>query len=907
MKTAALVPAAQQMDFRAYEATPGISVIVQPHEAGYVIVAVSNDCLHLVGMQKEDLIGKKHFEIFPQNLANTNAQGQQQLKASFEYILQHKAPHEIPQLRYDIEVKGSLAERYWKVSNAPLRNDAGEVSYIINSAVDITEQVVAKREAASAKGIERAYNFFMSAPVIIGFVKGDDYVIEMANESLLEVWGRTSEVVGKPMFQAIPELAAQGFKALLDQVRTTGQPFYANEYPINLNRQGKEEVLYFDFVYKPFYEEGADKAVGVISVGHEVTEQVRTRQKFRNVVQQATDPILILKGEDMVLEVANEALFKIWHVDETALGKTFLEILPEMKNQGFLKLLQQVYHTGEPYRGFEEPALFMEADGSSRTVYFNFTYQPYREADGSITGVMVLAKDVTEQVLARQKLDKNREELRRFKFMVENAQDPFYLIRQDGSFAYINRKALDMLGYTEEEMMQMRVMDIDPLYDERMFAEAFALSQNGGARIETCHQSKEGRIYPLEIKLGSFNFKNEAFMFATARDITERKSFETSLQESQRKWQQLANTIPAFVWTADTGGQVNFMNHHWYQFTGLNEDDSLAFGWTQALHPDDVERCLNTWNAARTQEVLYEVEVRFKSKEGHHRWFITRGVPIYNEEGKVNAWYGTSTDIHEQKMLTENLENLVAERTAALKASNASLEEFAYAASHDMKEPIRKIHFFSDRLKERLTLKLEAEDIKLFERMQQASKRMTSLIDDLLDYSQVTKGVAAMEPVDLNGVVHLVLEDLELEIQQKGAAVKLGNLPVVNGNARQFQQLFQNLVGNALKYCKAGTIPEVQVHSRLVSGADLSIALPKESLTHKFHLITVKDNGIGFDAADAERIFNVFTRLHGNAEYKGTGVGLSIVKKVVENHKGHVWASGDRDKGSVFHVLLPAE
>ncbi|MBA2330582.1 MAG: hypothetical protein H0V91_13310 [Flavisolibacter sp.] len=163
------------------------------------------------------------------------------------------------------------------------------------------------------------------------------------------------------------------------------------------------------------------------------------------------------------------------------------------------------------------------------------------------------------------------------------------------------------------------------------------------------------------------------------------------------------------------------------------------------------------------------------------------------------------------------------------------------------------------------------------------------------------------EEVDLNTKVETVLEDLELEIQDKQAQITVDQLPVIKGHKRQLQQLFQNILSNALKYSKQNTPSIIHINSSLIKGKDTSLHLSGDDVNRLYHLIEVKDNGIGFDQNESHRIFNVFTRLHGNAEFKGTGVGLSIARKVVENHHGYIWAQSEPGIGSTFKILLPAD
>jgi signal transduction histidine kinase len=295
--------------------------------------------------------------------------------------------------------------------------------------------------------------------------------------------------------------------------------------------------------------------------------------------------------------------------------------------------------------------------------------------------------------------------------------------------------------------------------------------------------------------------------------------------------------------------------------------------------------------------------------------------PYYDADGKILGVLAIAVDVTSQVLARQKIEDVVVRRTGELatanqalimsneelKRLNANLEEFAYAASHDLKEPIRKIHFFSDRLRGQLESQLSEEQRKLFDRLENASRRMGSLVDDLLAYSHATRGLGEREEVDLNRKVQLVLGDLELEVQQRNAIITVDHLPTIKGSKRQIQQLFQNLITNALKYSKAGITPEIRISCNQVSGKIAEHTIPVREHDKLFHLIEFRDNGIGFRQEDAQRIFNVFTRLHGMAEYKGTGVGLSIVRKVVENHGGYIWAESEPGHGATFKVLLPAE
>jgi light-regulated signal transduction histidine kinase (bacteriophytochrome) len=241
----------------------------------------------------------------------------------------------------------------------------------------------------------------------------------------------------------------------------------------------------------------------------------------------------------------------------------------------------------------------------------------------------------------------------------------------------------------------------------------------------------------------------------------------------------------------------------------------------------------------------------------------------------------------------------------ALERSNANLEDFAHAASHDMKEPIRKILTFTDRLITTIGERLTDSERRLFQGIETSAARMQQLVEDLLELSHVSEKPRDMEWVDLNQKIQAVLGDLELAIEEKKAQVTIHSLPTLRGNRRQLQQLFQNLIGNALKYSKRDVQPVITIKSSTIKGREAPVPFAAELGDESFHLIEVSDNGIGFEQQYAEQIFKMFQRLHGKLEYSGTGVGLSITRKVVENHNGYIWAESELNKGATFKMLFP--
>ncbi|QMW00141.1 sensor histidine kinase [Spirosoma foliorum] len=289
----------------------------------------------------------------------------------------------------------------------------------------------------------------------------------------------------------------------------------------------------------------------------------------------------------------------------------------------------------------------------------------------------------------------------------------------------------------------------------------------------------------------------------------------------------------------------------------------------------------------------------------------------YNYDG-LNFWVDVSTnklgdglvitftDISVQKQLHQRLENSVVD----LQRSNKNLEQFAYVASHDLQEPLRKIQAFGDIIQSQYASVIDDGGADMIQRMQSAAARMQVLIKDVLAYSRVTTIRETLSAVQLDQLVNDVLADLETIITDKRAHITVEPLPVVQGDSAQLRQLFQNLISNALKFSKSGPTspaPTIAITTRSLYGREMSEMNISASDTDRlFHLITVADNGIGFEPHQAERIFQVFQRLHNRTEYQGTGIGLAIVRKVVDNHQGYIRADSVLNQGATFKILLPA-
>lgn len=282
----------------------------------------------------------------------------------------------------------------------------------------------------------------------------------------------------------------------------------------------------------------------------------------------------------------------------------------------------------------------------------------------------------------------------------------------------------------------------------------------------------------------------------------------------------------------------------------------------------------------------WEGEICNRAKDGSHYWVNTTIVPFMDENKKPVKYVAVRYEITERKRAEEQL-RIYANK---LEVSNRELQDFASVAAHDLQEPLRKIQAFSDQLKTKIQVALTTETQEIFDRMQSSAQRMRTLINDLLKYSRVTTKAQPFSKINLNDVLSHVVSDLEVRLEQSLGKVKWRDLPMLEAEPNQMLQLFQNLIGNALKFSKTNVPPVVTVEGK-IEGANCQIS--------------VSDNGIGFDEKYLDRIFTVFQRLHGRHEFEGTGIGLAICRKIIERHGGAITAKSQEGEGSTFIVTLP--
>jgi PAS domain S-box-containing protein len=370
-----------------------------------------------------------------------------------------------------------------------------------------------------------------------------------------------------------------------------------------------------------------------------------------------------------------------------------------------------------------------------------------------------------------------------------------------------------------------------------------------------------------------------------ARAVAERDLLMASLRDSREDLNRAQFVARIGSWRLDVRRNQLSWSDETYRLFGIPPGTPMTYEkFLAAVHPEDREFVHAAWQAALRGEP-YEIEHRIVV-EGKIRWVSERAELEFDREGKLRGGFGTVQDISDRTQAEEEREQLITD----LDRSNRELEQFAYVASHDLQSPLRSVTGFLHLLSRRYQGKLDPEADEFIAYAVEGAERMHRLINDILAFSRVGTRGHPFEQVASEEPLAKALDNLRAEIEESGAEVTFGKLPVVTGDRNQLAQLFQNLVGNAIKYRKEGEPPRIH------------LAAEGKGAEWEFR---VRDNGIGFDPLQAERIFQIFQRLHTSSEYPGTGIGLAICRKIVERHGGRMWVETEPGQGSTFYFTLP--
>jgi PAS domain S-box-containing protein len=688
-----------------FSASPNPYVLL---DLSLTIVGMNDAYLHVTMRKREDLLGRNMFEAFP---SDPDSSSHRQLRGSLEKVVREKTADYLSLIEYAIPLPNGqgFEERYWSATHTPLFNHNGEMTFILQHTVDVTE-------------LHRLRNL----------------------------------------------------------ARTTILP------------SGPSALIETDMFRRAQAVQEANQALS------------EERQHLRGLFQQAPGFMAALGGPDHVFTMANAAYLQLIG-RENIVGKPVRDALPEVVGQGFIDLLDRVYHSGQPFVGRSIRVHLRQSSGDVREERFlDFVYQPIFDPDGQVSGIFVQGHDVTEQ-----------------------------------------------------------------------------------------------------------------------------KRSEEALRESEERFRAIANSIDQLIWATQPDGHHDYYNQRWYEYTGVPEGSTDGEAWNGMFHPDDQERAWGVWRHCLATGEPYHIEYRLRHRSGEYRWVLGRAQAVRDEEGRIKRWFGTCTDIHDLRQAqdalresreralrteeeTRRLASILAERVTELDAANEEIQRFAYIVSHDLRAPLVNVMGFTSELEgaqaeiERFYRNVRQADSNLISPeiraaiesdlpeaigfIRSSTVKMDKLIRAILKLSREGRRVLAPEPIDMAQLLEAQRHSVAHQLHERSAILLIEPLPDLTSDRLAIEQIFGNLIDNAVKYLHPSRPGRIAVRGRHL-GANV--------------IYEIEDNGRGIDPKDFERIFDLFRR-SGVQDQQGEGIGLAHVRALVRRLGGTISVSSRLGEGSIFTVVLPS-
>ncbi len=661
-----------------------------------------------------------------------------------------------------------------------------------------------------------------------------------------------------------------------------------------------------DYLLKPF--SGKELLARVRSQLNLTRKREAALQSIYRLFDEVPFSVAALRGEALEIDFINQHNLDLWEMKkEEVIGKPLFEVRPDIRADAE-HLHREVYRTGKRFVANEIPVSII-ISGVKQQRYFNSAIDPLFDETGNVIGQLATTIEVTDSVLLRQKVEESEAKL--FRFLMQAPAAIAVLEGSDHQFVLANDRYQKMFGRSEEQLLHKSVLQAFPESEGQGFHDLLneiyrsempraipelpaTLNVNGH---RTAHYY-DTNFQPIRNEKGDITR-----IMAMVIDVTESVAARKKIEESEKRFRSLANAMPQVVWIGEPNGEVSYYNNQVESFDGAKKMADGNWSWQGMVHPEDIEPTNFAWQYSVANGTTYQQEQRVRMKDGTYRWHLSRALPQKDEGGKVVKWFGTATDVHDQKTLSVQLEQLVAERTKELERSNEDLQQFAHVASHDLKEPVRKVMTFTNRLKNELGITISEKAYLYLSKIESSTLRMYSMIDGVLLYSSLNALEQTKELVDLKELIQHIENDLEIAINEKDATISYEGLPGIEGSSILLYQLFYNLLNNSLKFSHVARKPLIRIDAAVAITEEIKAQQLKPGRT--YIKLTLQDNGIGFRSQDSGKIFGTFIRLHSKDKYEGTGLGLSLCKKIVERHGGTIIADGELGEGATFSIFLP--
>lgn len=907
---------------KVYKALPVAGLLLSPDAPSFTILEANNAYLRATGLLSEDLIGKSFFELFPKN-TETGAI----CNKSFLNVIETKTADLINYQPYPFKATGAHTDvrSCWNLENIPVGDNEGNTAMIIHTVTAVTERATLKEQTVpqsklsdekGAKADEDEQFRLIVRDLQVGvLLQGPDTEILCSNPKALELLGLDEgQLVGKTSFDPSWKLLREDGSHFPDEelpvLKAFSTGISVRNTVMGVYSQTKGYVWLLVDVEPRVNEKG--KVTQVISTFLDITKRKKaedalkaSEERYRSILTASPDEITITDLEGKILLVSPAALSMLGcNTEEEILGRKITDfIIPEDRKLALtnLSLMFQGIMTGPgEYHG-------LRSDGGIFNMEANAEF--IRDNNGQPVEIVFIVRDIT---LRKQMEEELNSQKKFFEQMFMQSCISTIILDKNGRCERINPKLSEIFGVDASQVEKKYnilqdeavknagyMPQIETVFKDGKTAEweifyepEIAASSKNIEIIEKKKVWYHSRAYPI------FDTDSKlSHVIVQHTDITEEKKGHEALLLSNERYNLVAKATNDAIWDWNvitgaierTGDGLKILFGYDTEFA--KKEKSF---WSDRIHPDDLQKVLTKRELIFADHAAnyWDHEYRFKKANGDYAIIYEKGYIIRDEDGKPQRVIGATQDItrlRENEINLNELNEHLRLKAKELADSNAELEQFAYVASHDLQEPLRMVTGFLTHLEKKYSNIIDDVGKKYIFFAVDGANRMRQIILDLLEFSRLGRKEGNQEELDLN----LLIKQIELlfhkQIQDKKATIETSELPVIKAFSAPLNQVFQNLIGNALKYSRT----DIPAHIRISA---------KSLNTHWQFAIT--DNGIGISNEYFDKIFVIFQRLHNKDEYSGTGIGLAITKKVVENHDGKIWVESEEGKGSTFYFTI---
>jgi PAS domain S-box-containing protein len=652
------------------------------------------------------------------------------------------------------------------------------------------------------------------------------------------------------------------------------------------SQSGNEELQSINEELETTKEELESTNEELLTVNEEMNtrnlELHRANSDLNNVLAGVQMCIAVVDG-DLAIRRFTPLAEKVLNLMPSDVGRPITNIKPNIDFPNLEKLIRDTIQTVQ----LQE----MEVQDKDNR-WYSLRCLPYKTIDNRIDGAVLVLVDIDDLKRSEQEIKNARDFAQETveavahallvlddQLRVEAANHAFYDIFRLSPQETIGQCIYE-ISAGEWDIPQLRLLLDEMLTRDKPFND-FEVAQEF-SRVGKRTMMLNGRAIAGE-------GKSPRRILLAIDDVTQRRELEV-LRQSEERFRTLAEALPQLVWTCSPDGECDYFSSKWTEYTGLPQEELLGSKWRETMHPSDRDGTCDYWLQALKGNAPYDLEYRLRRADGAFHWFKVRATPLWNKDGQLVKWFGTCTDIEELRQARDTLEQTVRERTARLRQTLGDLEALSYTISHDLRAPLRAMIGFADLALMDAGDQVTPRTKDYLERIIKGASRLDRLIQEVLAYSRMMRSDFPVSPVDVEGLIHDVIQQYpgfqppQLEVQIHG------RLPKVMGHEAALTQCTANLLSNAVKFVSQATTPHVHIRA--------------ERLEEGRVRIWFEDNGIGIQPADLNRIFNMFERVHSPKEFEGTGIGLSIVRKAVERMGGTIGVESQPGQGSRFWIQL---